>query len=177
MTSPVKQALEKFFATYLAAAREQGQSFPELEFDPEWLSACQNSPVDGNSKAAWQPTEQQPPVDFSGLENALEIAIHPDIKAYYGSFWSGCLDATAEEGHVSLIQLWNPDDFDRLIENLIGHALAKKRLKQPMTIFFATTEVDSEFFLSIDNESGEVLLECHLDGLTAPYADRCVCHS
>ncbi|MBD3646949.1 MAG: SecY-interacting protein Syd, partial [Pseudomonadales bacterium] len=102
---------------------------------------------------------QSPPVDFRGLENALEEPVHPDIIAYYSSFWSGTIEAKAREGHVSLIQLWNPEDFDRLIENFIGHLLAKRRIKRPFTAFFATTDPDSEYFLSIDNESGKVLLE------------------
>ena len=62
-------------------------------------------------------------------------------------------------GHASLIQLWNQEDFDRLIENFIGHALAKRQLKEPLTLFIATTEADSEYFLSIDNATGAVLLE------------------
>lgn len=98
-------------------------------------------------------------MSFQGLSNALEIAIHPDIQAYYGSFWCGSIEAESEEGHVSLIQLWNPDDFDRLIQNLIGHALMKRRSKQPFTVFIANTEADSELFLSIDNDSGAILLE------------------
>ena len=75
------------------------------------------------------------------------------------SFLAGTLESTSQEGHVSLIQLWNADDFDRLIGNLIGHLMTKQRLKQPFTVFFANTEHDSELFLSIDNESGQVLLE------------------
>jgi SecY interacting protein Syd len=89
----------------------------------------------------------------------LERPIHPDIKAYYGSFWSGGLEATAAEGHVSLILLWNPADAERLIENLIGHSIAKRRVRAPFTVFFACTEFDSELFLSVDNDTGAVVLE------------------
>jgi SecY interacting protein Syd len=97
--------------------------------------------------------------DFAGLERALELPVHPDIKAYFGSFWSGGLEASAADGHVSLIMLWNPADADRLIENLIGHALAKRRARAPFTVFFACTEPDSDLFLSVDNASGAVVLE------------------
>ena len=98
-------------------------------------------------------------MNFTGLSNALETEIHPDICRYFDSFWSGSIETTSQEGHVSLIQLWNLDDFNRLIKNLLGHAMAKKRQKHPLTIFFATTEWDSELFLSIENSSGQVLLE------------------
>lgn len=159
MTTPVKTAMQQFINAYLTAAGKTGKEFPTVEFDPEWLSECQKDTVDTDGRVGWRPVEQRQHVDFNGLENALELQIHPDIKEYYGSFWSGSLEATCDEGHVSLIQLWNPQDFDRLIANLIGHALAKKRLKQSFTVFFANTEPDSEYFLSIDNETGAVLLE------------------
>jgi|TARA_B110000196_G_scaffold235905_1_gene204384 SecY interacting protein Syd len=113
--------------------------------------------VDDNKQ--WRPVPQSTPVDFRGLANALETEIHPDICTFYSSFWSGSLETTSQEGQVSLIQMWNQDDFDRLIENFIGHALMKRQQKLPLTLFFATTEPDSELFLSLDNATGEVLLE------------------
>ena len=159
MNSPVTQALSAFIERYEMAAEKIGLSFPRLPLDQDWVSECQARTCDEEGLASWRPVAQVRAVDFSGLENALELEIHPDVKAYYGSFWSGSLEATSSEGHVSLIQLWNPADFDRLIENLIGHALAKKRLKHALTIFFANTESESEYFLSVDNSTGEVLLE------------------
>ena len=126
-------------------------------FDPEWRSACEVH--HSAEKTYWRPVAQSPRVDFSGLSNAVEAPIHSDIVNYYSSYWSGTLETDSQEGRVSLIQLWNQDDFERLITNLIGHALNKIRAKHPYTVFFATTEPDSELFLSIDNDSGVVLLE------------------
>ena len=127
------------------------------EFDPEWRSACEIE--QRGNEIHWKPCLQQDPVNFAGLANAVEQPIHSDIQSYYGLYWSGGLQARSTEGPVNLIQLWNPDDFDRLIENLVGHLFAKKQAGLPFTVFFATTDVDSELFLSIDNESGRVLLE------------------
>lgn len=126
-------------------------------FDPEWRSDCEVH--QSANETFWRPVKQSPKVDFSGLANAVQASIHPDIVDYYSSFWSGTLEADSQEGRVSLIQLWNQDDFERLIANLIGHAVNKIRAKHPFTAFFATTEPDSELFLSIDNISGVVLLE------------------
>lgn len=126
-------------------------------FDPEWRSPCELH--QDTELTWWRPARQEAPVSFAGLEHALECGIHPDIKSYYGSYWSGTLEADSEEGRVSLIQLWNRKDFDRLIANLIGHAMAKRRLGQTFTLFFANTDPDSELFLSIDNASGAVMLE------------------
>jgi len=126
-------------------------------FDPQWRSACELF-QDGDT-TYWRPIEQSPRLSFDGLANALEQDIHPDIQSFYTGFWSGTLEAMSKEGRVSLIQLWNADDFDRLIANLIGHALAKQRSQNAFSVFFANTEPDSELFLSIDNESGVILLE------------------
>ena len=148
---PVRLALDRIVTDAVALTRD---GYFKVNYDPAW-----RSPSEISANGEYKPLPQQVPVDFRGLANALETDIHPDIRTYYASFWSGSIECESEEGHVSLIQLWNAEDFDRLIRNLIGHALMKKRSKHPLTIFFATTEGDSELFLSIENETGYVLLE------------------
>lgn len=147
------------------------KAWPELEapFDPAWRSPCEigepyshpseNGPGENGEFIRWRPVKRSLADDFPGLENALETEIHPDIKAYYGEFWSGNLEAEAPDGHVSLILLWNPDDADRLIENQIGHALVNRRSKSPLSLFFACTEPESDLILTVRNDTGEVLLE------------------
>jgi len=157
MSAPaVRQSFEAFIQRAMAV---RDCDYFETEYDPRWRSECELDEAPQSGISRWRPVPQRQPVDFRGLASALEQPIHPDICAWYGSFWSGGFEAKSLEGHVSLIQLWNREDFDRLVENLIGHALAKRRVKQPFTAFFATTEPESELFLSIDNESGKVLLE------------------
>lgn len=156
--SEVTQVLKAFVARYT-------EEFPDLYeiHDPQWRSPCEvgepHAWPDGTQVVRWCPMERRYAEDFAGLENALETTIHPDIKAYYGAFWSGGLEARASEGHVSLILLWNQADADRLIENLIGHAIAKQRARAPFSVFFACTEANSELFLSVENDTGRVLLE------------------
>jgi len=156
--SEVTAALASFVDRYLTR-------YPTLvdPFDRDWRSPCEvgqpYADTAGLQLIAWRPLRRSFADDFAGLERALERPIHPDIKAYYGSFWSGGLEATAAEGHVSLILLWNPADGERLVENLIGHAIAKRRVHAPFTVFFACTEPDSDLFLSVDNDTGEVVLE------------------
>lgn len=154
----VANVLKGFVARYT-------DEFPDLYeiHDPQWRSPCEvgepHAWPDGTQVVRWRPVARRYAEDFAGLENALETTIHPDIKAYYGAFWSGGLEARASEGHVSLILLWNPADADRLVENLIGHAMAKQRARAPFSVFFACTEANSELFLSVENDSGRVLLE------------------
>jgi SecY interacting protein Syd len=156
--STVDQVLDRFVQRYLA-------QYPELYelYDPEWRSPCETGePVttrDGYKVVPWQPLRRPFADDFAGLERALETAIHPDIKAYYGRYWSAGLEATALDGHVSLLFIWNPQDAERLVENLIGHAMAKQRAKSGFSVFFACTEPKSDLFLSIDNATGAVVLE------------------
>jgi len=149
------------------------KTYPVLQapFDHQWRSPCEiGEPFDAPESSAetggrlirWQPCRRHPDTtsaDFEPLERALDISIHPDIKAYYGAYWSAGLEAEAIDGQVSLLFLWNTEDVARLNENLIGHALAKRQAKSPMTVFFACTEPDSELFLSVDNLSGAVMLE------------------
>ena len=158
----VHPALENFVSDYQ-------KTYPKLTeiYDPKWRSPCESaSPytdLNGVVQVPWQPLKRGLDTtishDFAGLENALDVVIHPDIKAYYGSYWSGGLEAEAPQGHVSLILLWNQQDAERLIANLIGHSMAKKRNRVPLSVFFACTDVDSELFLSVHNATGEVILE------------------
>ena len=148
------QALTEFIDATLNIAESGLLSSP---FDTDWRSPSELH--HDSDLTYWKPVRQQAPVSFEGLSHALELEIHADIKAYYASYWSGTLEADSSEGRVSLIQLWNAEDFDRLIANLIGHAMVKQKSRQGFTVFFANTDPDTELFLSIDNSSGAILLE------------------
>ena len=151
--------IDTFFAHYK-------KSFETLivPHDPQWPSVCEIGQPwqdgEGQSWTQWQPVRRHPAADdFAGLEAALEMPIHPDIKTHYSRFWSANLDALAPDGCVSLLFLWNQQDVDRLVENLIGHALACRHNRTPFSAFFACTEDDSDLFLTINNTTGEVQLE------------------
>ncbi len=142
------------------------KSYPRLitPFEPDWPSPCEvgvaTSDATGERTIEWQPVRRDAgATDFAGLENALETTIHPDVKTHYGRYWSAHMEAEAPDGHVSLIYLWNRQDADRLIENLIGHAVACRHNKTPFSVFFANTEPDSDLFLTVNNDTGEVQLE------------------
>jgi len=98
------------------------------------------------------------PADLGGLERALEVPLHPDLVAYYGSYYSDSFAARTAEGGLTLIQVWSEADLERLIANQIGHALAKRRARAPLTLFVALTDED-DLILALDNASGAVVLE------------------
>ncbi len=59
---------------------------------------------------------------------------------------------------MTLLQVWSEEDFLRLQENLIGHLVMQRRLRQSPTLFIATTASDEEI-VSLSNLTGEVILE------------------
>lgn len=125
--------------------------------EPEQQSPCQYGDV-LNEQVAWWPVLQQQPLDFSGLEHGLELQLHPDLKHYYSTAFGGGLRLQHQRGPVELLMPWHQADTERLQQNIIGHVLMKRRLKQQITIFFAVTD-DEDLMLSILNSTGEVYLE------------------
>ncbi|MCW8886607.1 MAG: SecY-interacting protein [Motiliproteus sp.] len=155
----VEQALDRLIDDYIALYADEAFSLPMTEYDDQWPSECyQQSGAEGKS-VPWRPCLQsQAHSLFDGLEQALELPIHEDIKTYYNRYWSDPIPARFEDGDLSLLFVWNEADFERLRGNLIGHALAKHKIKQPLTFFFACTEPE-ELVLSLQNDSGRILLE------------------
>jgi len=133
-------------------------------YDAEWRSPCELADkwtdAQGEQWVRWQPVRRHATSDdFAGLERALEMPIHADVKTHYGRYWSSHLDTVAPRGEVSLLYLWNPADVARLIENLIGHAVACLHNRTHFSVFFACAEEDSDLFFTIHNQSGVVQLE------------------
>jgi len=152
----VARELERLLHGFVAL---QGEGrLPRQPHDPRWPSPCEVGAAGDDGQIAWRPVPRESPPDWSGLESALEAPLHPDLAAFYGTFWSDCVPVRADEGGATLIQVWNAQDFDRLVENQLGHALQKRRRREPLTLFVACTD-ESELVLSVDNASGRVVLE------------------
>lgn len=158
MSTEVRAALDRLLRRYVEHCQRMDGSLPVQEHDPAWPSQCQVGAPDADGMICWRPRERQTTADFGGLERALDVEIHPDVKSFYGSYWGSAMELQAEEGGVTLIQVWNDDDFDRLVENVLGHAMAKQRIKAPLTIFIACTD-EGEHILSVENHTGRVVLE------------------
>ena len=158
MSSEVDIALGRLFQRYVDHCQRINGTLPTQSHDPAWVSPCQVGEPDADGMIQWQPTKRSRSADFGGLEHALEVEIHPDIKSFYGCYWADVMKLETREGGLTLIQIWNEADFDRLVENILGHAMAKQRIKAPLTVFIATTD-EGEHMLSVDNASGRVVLE------------------
>ena len=157
-TSEVQLALKQFMQKVTSLCETHG--WPQLPYDKEWPSQCWQNEADEGVLTLWKPVLQTESIDmFERLSQALETEIHPDIADFYNVYWSDPLPAKAPQGELSLLQVWNPDDIERLRANLIGHALEKKRRKLPLTLFFAVTLPDGNLILSLDNADGSIWLE------------------
>ena len=132
------------------------------EYVAEWQSPIYQQPLDDDT-VEWQPVQQQPPLDFSALEAALELQFHDHVKRFYGRWFSGDLQVMvnhqAQQHGVSLLQTQGPEDAERLLENITGHILMKRKLKQPETIFIGLATEADDLLLSIDNQTGVIGLE------------------
>ena len=156
--------LQQFSEQYIVDYKKAHACLPTVEQDEEWPSPCEqlaiNKPPAPEGEVYWQSTaiDKNEELSFENVESALDFTLHNDIKTYFTLFYSESLDARCDEGELSLLFAWNKNDFQRLQENLIGHILMKRRLKQQETIFFAVTD-EEDMIISIENENGSVWVE------------------
>ncbi|UTW13781.1 SecY-interacting protein [Marinobacterium rhizophilum] len=153
------QALDRYMDRALEYQLAHAGRLPLLPFDAKWSSDCYATQAADDEPTPWRPVRQTEDSDlFERIGQALEQKIHPDIVTFYSRYWSDPLPARHLSNKLVLLQLWNPEDGERLRGNLLGHALMKARKKQPLTLFFASTEPE-DMFISINNSDGTVWLE------------------
>lgn len=157
MTASTTQQLDRLIALWLD---NHNYALPSIEYDEAWPSQCYlNASTSQGETTQWKPVLQSEPHDmFERLAEALDVEIHPSIIEVYSRYWSDPISLTAPAGKLSLLQVWNAEDMERLRANMIGHAMAKKQQKQPLSLFFACTEPD-DGMLTVRNEDGSVWLE------------------
>lgn len=157
MSQTIDQALDGFITNLIAMADAAARPL-QVMYEAGWESPCHLNQAKDGELVAWRPVRQSEPGDFGQVEKALELTLNKQYCDFFRCFYSENLPATAAQGDCELLQVINQQDFERLQENLIGHVLMKRRLKQPETLFFGLTS-DDELILTVDNQTGEVLLE------------------
>jgi len=157
MNKEIQTQLFALYQRHQQLCESTTQSLPLVDFDPEWISPCQVGGV-VDDKIQWQAAKRDEKVDFSNIEAALEVTLHPSIEALFCTAYSEHI-ACEFEGHpIELIQVWNEQDFQMLQENMIAHFMMQKRLKKPASMFIASCS-DEMQVISILNETGQVQLE------------------
>ncbi len=160
-THKFNNSLDNFFKRYVNSLAAKTGKLPITEYNPDWLSSCQQGDFFMSEQMLasihWKPLQREINNDLSGLEQALETKLHPDLKTFFSRYWSEQIEAIFQQGNLTLMFIWNEADMERLIKNQIGHALNKLRNKQTLTFFIACT--DSDYIISVENDSGNVVLE------------------
>ncbi|EWH11928.1 SecY interacting protein Syd [Catenovulum agarivorans DS-2] len=151
MSVQIDDALKQFFTL-----KQDNQQW--VEYDCEWTSPCVNKVDEAQGLCSWQPIQREQSVNLDNINQALSLELHPDVVAFYCSFFAPTLDAEFAGNQLNLIQAWNAQDFTILQENIIGHLLMKQKLKQAPTVFIAATD-DDQYIISVDNQTGAVMLE------------------
>ena len=156
MASTGSQALFAFGKRYIDTFVEEHGTLPCNHDMADMPSSCLQG--DADSDGQWQPVALEPMASFDNVEQGIELELHNDIKAFYCSQYSADMDAIWRGNSLTLLQVWNQDDFVLLQENILGHLVMQRRLKLQPTVFIATTDDEMEV-VSICNLSGNVLLE------------------
>jgi SecY interacting protein Syd len=159
MSLSFSDTFDHFVQQYIAQSNDENQGLI-TEYDADWPSDClqdTHNAKDGPN-IYWRPTLRPVSASLSNLNTALDIEIPATLQEYFGRYYSLDLNAVHPRGPVTLLQVWNDTDFDRLQKNLISHVLMKRRLKQPETVFFALTD-EEDFIISIELATHAVALE------------------
>ncbi|MCU7800009.1 MAG: SecY-interacting protein [gamma proteobacterium symbiont of Lucinoma myriamae] len=160
-TSHFDNCLDNFLKRFINTINADTDHLPVSKHEPDWPSPCQQGDAFLSEEMVdsiyWQPVLREKNNDLIGLEKALDTKLHTDIVLFFTRYWSDQIDAIFQQGNLTLLFVWNKADMDRLIENQIGHALNKLHNKQTLTFFIACT--DSDYIISVENESGKVVLE------------------
>ncbi|EKO3589927.1 SecY-interacting protein [Vibrio metschnikovii] len=156
MAHLVAAALRDFSQRYLQAYQQRHHHLPSSDELSHMPSPCIEQ--QSNNSVYWQPVEREHSADLQAVEQGIELSLHSDIAPFYGSQYSGDLPATWRGHSLTLLQVWSDDDYLRLQENILGHLVMQRRLKQKPTIFIATTD-DEMAVVSICNLTGNVIRE------------------
>jgi SecY interacting protein Syd len=156
MMQQTVDALREFTARYVEHWQQQTGHLPASADLLGVPSDCIISTLD--DRLLWQPQPFTLPASLEAVERALELQLQPEISAFYTTQFAGDMMAMFEQRPIMLLQVWSEADFTRLQENLIGHLVMKRRLRQAPTLFIATTASENDV-ISLCNLTGEVILE------------------
>ncbi len=157
MNHNIAHALAVLTSDFIEQWQQAYKSNPIADEMKGLASPCLQTQAD-SEHVEWLPQERDELADFSNLERGIELIIHSDIKAFYGSQYSADLTLSWKGKPFTLLQVWSDDDFVHLQENILGHLVTQRRLKLKPTVFIGTTDAELDV-ISICNISGEVILE------------------
>lgn len=156
MDQQTAEALKAFTRRYCDAWQQRHGSAPRSEALYGVASPCVTATDD--DAVFWHPQPFTLEPTLQAVERAMEIVVQQPLQTYYTTQFAGDMPAAFGERELTLLQVWSPDDFRRVQENLIGHLVMQKRLKLSPTLFIGTLDSDLDV-VSVCNLTGEVVLE------------------
>lgn len=155
----VGQALDALLMRYQAHYEAQQQPL-WVAGNADWQAPIYQQLLDPTQDLyQWQPVMQQQPLDFQPLAEALAQPLHASVAALFARWYAADLSVQWQQHDLTLLQIHGHEDGERLLANLAGHVLMKRRLRQPVTLFIGLAEASDDLLLSVDNDSGAVGLE------------------
>lgn len=147
--------LQNYHQSYLSTLGELPRYYPQGE-----PSVCiQGEFVEASTSAVcWLPVKREVAGSFANIEHALELTLRPEINSFYGQYFAAPVLFDSKWGSGELLQAWNEADFEVLQQNIIGHLMMKKQLKQPTTWFIGLLD-EGDKMLTVNNADGSVWIE------------------
>ena len=152
-------ALDIFLNDYQQAYLDTLGEHPRY-YAQQQASECIVGDVDVETEEAlqWKSVVRVDTGRFDNVEHALELSLHDDINAFYGSHFAASLMFDSQWGTGELLQAWSQSDFEHLQQNVIGHLMMKKKLKQDPTWFIGVFD-DEDKMITVNNSDGSVWVE------------------
>ncbi len=157
MNKGVQLALRNLYQDYVQQFQAQHGSLPFSPWQEDWDSPCIQQVDRHQERTYWLPAEREDEQPLPEVEKGLEIAVHPDIRTFYGSLWADGIRVDSPWGEIGLIQVWNPEDLELLKQNQLGHAFVRLKQRSPLSFFIGIQQ--DEKVISIDNDRGVVQRE------------------
>ncbi|WP_105190334.1 SecY-interacting protein [Pseudoalteromonas sp. T1lg48] len=154
----VSTQLQQALQTHIDKHQAQFNSNPMAYIDPESQSPAAISGTEQGDQIQWQTYVRDDKATLCDLAKALEVEFPAQLEQLFCSVYSGNLPAQIDGHGVELLLPWNEEDFVRLQQNITGHVLMKRRLKQQDTVFIGLTEQD-DLLLTVRLNDGAVCLE------------------
>ncbi|WP_108945995.1 SecY-interacting protein [Shewanella halifaxensis] len=145
--------LSKYQQAYMDKLGEQPRYYPQGQ-----TSDCVIAEAGADGAVFWQAVVRQQSGEFTNVESALELTLSAEINSFFGKHFSAPVFFDSPWGAGELIQVWNQTDFEYLQQNIIGHLMMKKKLKQEATWFFGILDEEDKM-LTVNNNDGSVWIE------------------
>ncbi|MFY8272693.1 SecY-interacting protein [Pseudoalteromonas sp. SSDWG2] len=154
----VKTQLKEALDTYIDNFKATHGHNPMTYIDPQSPSPAAIVGTEQDELVQWQVFTRPEGDSITDLGNALEVDFPAQLHELFCSFFSGNLIAKVDGHDIELLLPWNDDDFVHLQQNITGHVLMKRRLKQADTVFIGLTDQE-DLLLSVRVSDGAVCLE------------------